>query len=95
MILHAVGRGYRHGFDIMDATGLPSGTVYPALRRLEASGRVRSKWEAQSAADRAKRPRRRYYELTSSGVRALEAAHARFPWLEGVGANLPPGTEPA
>lgn len=95
LILHAVGRGFRHGFDIMDATGLPSGTVYPALRRLEAAGRVRSKWEAQAAAERAKRPRRRYYELTSTGVRALDEAHARYPWLAAVGRSLPSGAEPA
>ncbi|MCG8469139.1 MAG: PadR family transcriptional regulator, partial [Gemmatimonadetes bacterium] len=35
-VLHAVAVGRRYGFDIMDSTGLPSGTVYPALRRLEA-----------------------------------------------------------
>jgi hypothetical protein len=34
-VLHALARGYSYGFDIMGATGLPSGTVYPALRRLE------------------------------------------------------------
>lgn len=95
LVLHAVGRGFRHGFDIMDVTGLPSGTVYPALRRLEASGRVRSKWEAVSTAQRAKRPRRRYYEITSRGVRALEEAYTRFPWLATVGEALPPGAEPA
>jgi len=37
-ILHAVASGSRFGFDIMDVTGLTSGTVYPALDRLE-SGR--------------------------------------------------------
>ena len=35
VILRALDNGYQYGFDIMDATGLPSGTVYPALRRLE------------------------------------------------------------
>jgi PadR family transcriptional regulator, regulatory protein PadR len=32
MILQAVGVGYIYGFSVMEATGLPSGTVYPALR---------------------------------------------------------------
>ena len=35
LVLHALANGIRHGFDIIDATGLPSGTVYPILRRLE------------------------------------------------------------
>ena len=48
-VLGAVSRSVRHGFDIMDATGLPSGTVYPDLGRLERDGYVRSKWESQTA----------------------------------------------
>ena len=35
LILQALDNGYYYGFDIMDVTGLPSGTVYPALRRME------------------------------------------------------------
>jgi len=35
VILQAVANNYQYGFDIMDMTGLPSGTVYPALRRME------------------------------------------------------------
>ena len=95
MILHAIARGCRHGFDIMDATGLASGTVYPALRRLESSGRVRSRWEAQAVADREGRPRRRYYELTAAGVSALDEARERFPWLEAVAADGLDDAEPA
>ncbi|MFN7929787.1 MAG: hypothetical protein U0Y68_17950 [Blastocatellia bacterium] len=38
LILQAVENGYRYGFDVMTITGLPSGTVYPALRRLEEAG---------------------------------------------------------
>ncbi len=34
-ILHAIASGRRFGFDVMEATGLTSGTVYPALERLE------------------------------------------------------------
>jgi DNA-binding PadR family transcriptional regulator len=71
--------GARYGFDIMDATGLPSGTVYPVLGRLERDGYVRSKWESHSVAQREKRPPRRYYEITASGARALadSAEHYR------------------
>ena len=70
-VLGAVSRSVRYGFDIMDATGLPSGTVYPVLGRLERDGYVRSKWESQALAQREKRPPRRYYEMTASGARAL------------------------
>ena len=38
LVLQALASGYHYGFDIMDATGLPSGTVYPVLRRLETGG---------------------------------------------------------
>ncbi len=77
-VLHAVSRAYRYGFDIMDATGLPSGTVYPALRRLKQLGYVSSRWEAQAVADDAKRPRRRYYEVSEQGKAALAQALQRF-----------------
>ena len=78
-VLGAVSRAVRYGFDIMDATGLPSGTVYPALGRLERDGYVRSKWESQVVAQREKRPPRRYYEITAGGSRALaeSAEHYR------------------
>jgi hypothetical protein len=42
-VLDAIARRIRHGFDIMDATRLPSGTVYPILGRLERDGYVRSR----------------------------------------------------
>jgi len=80
-VLHAVSRGYRYGFDIMDATGLPSGTVYPALRRLKQLGYVGSSWEAREVADDAKRPRRRYYEISKPGAAALADALQRFRLL--------------
>jgi len=34
VILQALANGYQYGFDIMDITGLPSGTVYPRSGRL-------------------------------------------------------------
>ena len=40
LILQALDHGYRYGFDIMTITGLASGTVYPALRRLEDAQRL-------------------------------------------------------
>ena len=44
-VLQAIADGYQYGFDIIDQTELPSGTVYPALGRLERDGFVKSAWE--------------------------------------------------
>jgi len=79
MVLLAVSRNYRYGFDISDATGLPSGTVYPVLRRLEDAGLLRSRWEAVENARAEQRPPRRYYEITGAGAEALQEALARHP----------------
>jgi DNA-binding PadR family transcriptional regulator len=62
----------------MDATALPSGTVYPILRRIEAEGHVRSRWEQETLARREQRPPRRYYELSSGGATYARGAVARF-----------------
>jgi DNA-binding PadR family transcriptional regulator len=77
-VLQAIAQGFKFGFDVMEATGLPSGTVYPALRRLEALGLVTSDWEAPSAARKAQRPRRRYYVLTKAGRVHLREAETRY-----------------
>ena len=77
-VLQALAQGHRFGFDIMEATGLPSGTIYPALRRLETLELVTSDWETDTRARKEGRPRRRYYELTPSGRRQLASAEARF-----------------
>ena len=59
VILQAVANGYLYGFDIIDITGLPGGTVYPALRRLEEAGHLTSQWEKASIAQAAPRPPRK------------------------------------
>jgi len=70
-VLKAIADGTRYGFDIMDATGFPSGTVYPILGRMEKAELVRARWEAVSTARKDKRPPRRYYEISGAGARAL------------------------
>ena len=77
-VLLAVASGFEYGFDIIDHTGLPSGTVYPALGRLERDGLVKSAWEDVAAAHADGRPARRYYRLTAPGVRALGEAAAFY-----------------
>jgi PadR family transcriptional regulator len=80
-ILHAVASGSRFGFDIMDVTGLTSGTVYPALDRLESAGYLKSTWEDTAAAHAEGRPARRYFTLTAAGATALRAALAKYKAL--------------
>ena len=82
LVLQAIAGGTRYGFDIADRTGLLPGTVYPALRRLETLGFVRSSWESEKIARREQRPARRYYEITRTGAAALDAAQERFATLE-------------
>src|ERR671913_932554 len=73
-VLHAVASGAGYGFEVIDATGLPSGTVYPALGRLERDGLVRSSWEDASIAHAEGRPSRRNYRITAHGATALAEA---------------------
>jgi PadR family transcriptional regulator PadR len=81
LILKALSLGYCYGLDIMQTTGLPSGTVYPALRRLERDGFVDSKWELEEEATAKQRPARRYYEVTQEGKIAALAVTERYPLL--------------
>jgi PadR family transcriptional regulator PadR len=66
----------------MNATGLTSGSLYPALDRLEAAGYLRSKWEDETAAHAEGRPARRYFTLTASGAVTLRAALEKYKALE-------------
>lgn len=90
-VLLAIQAGHRYGFDLMDATGLPNGTVYPLLRRLERRGVLVGAWEAEAKARAEQRPARRYYRLTPAGEAAMEDVIERFPAL----VRLFGGAEPA
>lgn len=70
-ILAAIRDGDSYGLDIIVATGLASGTVYPTLGRLRRSGLVVPRWEDSQVAEREGRPRRRYYTLSPAGEEAL------------------------
>jgi len=61
----------RYGLDLMKATDMPSGTLYPILARLRAAGWVQADWEQTDP--EASRPARRYYRLTPEG--AVAARH--------------------
>lgn len=88
LVLQALASGSRYGFEVMEATGLAGGTVYPALRRLAAAGLAASRWEdAETARDRG-RPARKYYRITRRGSEALQRAARRYPTLEPLGAAM-------
>ena len=78
LVLQALAQGFGYGFDVMKVTELPSGTVYPLLRRLEDGGLVRSRWESEKRAHQEGRPARRYYEISATGAAALAAARDRL-----------------
>lgn len=82
LLLASLESGPRHGYAVKGALragsgarfDLPTGTIYPALRRLEAAGLVEGTWEQADGR------RRRSYELTPAGRRRL--ADDRTAWRD-------------
>jgi DNA-binding PadR family transcriptional regulator len=98
MLLAALEDGPRHGYAVMEVLragsegrfDLPTGTIYPALRRLERAGHVRARWSEEGGR------RRRVYELTPSGRRTLDdERHAWQEFSAAVTALLGPRPRPA
>lgn len=83
-----------YGLEFVDGTGLPPGTIYPILARLEGAEWIGSRWEEIDQHE-AGRPRRRYYTLTPDGAEqardALAAVVARRRPRGVTGAVLPGG----
>ena len=94
VVLQALDRGYRYGFDIAEATGLRGGTVYPILRRLEDAGMVRSRWERVQISRAEGRPPRKYYRVTAAAGESIQTAAARYP-LRSPASPTPPVVEQA
>lgn len=75
LLLAALADGPRHGYAIKEALRaasggqfeLPTGTIYPALHRLEAAGLINGTWSTVDGR------RRRTYQLTARGERRLQA----------------------
>src|SRR5215213_6040859 len=65
-----------YGLKIAQEVGLPTGSVYPILARLEKAGWITSKWEDLADAQREGRRRRRHYQLTTAGA---ERVRSMFP----------------
>jgi DNA-binding PadR family transcriptional regulator len=67
----------RHGYRLMELTGLSGPSVYRNLDRLEDMDLVTASWE--SVTDDQARPRRRYYVLNDNGIAAAHEAVRRYP----------------
>ena len=82
LLLATLTEGPRHGYAIKEALragsggrfDLPTGTVYPALHRLERAGLIRGSWLTVNGR------RRRSYQLSAAGRRAL--SDERSSWRE-------------
>jgi PadR family transcriptional regulator len=80
LLLASLEAGPRHGYAVKEALrasggarfDLPTGTIYPALRRLEAAGLVKGTWTEEGGR------RRRTYELTQAGRRRLAGDRAAW-----------------
>src|SRR5277367_5253206 len=86
--------GRHWGYELSKSAGVRSGVMYPILQRMLDEGWLTDGWENQEQVGRAKRPPRRYYEVTDAGKAALGAvlvrarSDARFrpvlaPWAAG------------
>jgi transcriptional regulator len=81
LILKTLQWGPQHGYGVVQALHAQSGEVlqvetgslYPALHRLERQGWVRSEWKQTESNQRA-----RFYQITAAGKKQLSADHDRW-----------------
>lgn len=66
--------GEWYGLEIVKATGLTQGSVYPMIARLERWGWVTVRYESRREVGDGRRPGRRYLRFTESGSAAARAA---------------------
>jgi PadR family transcriptional regulator, regulatory protein PadR len=91
LILRTLAWGPQHGYGIANAIRTGSGDVlraetgslYPALHRLERQGWVKAEWGQSENRQRAK-----YYSLTPAGKKQLAAEHARWKQMSAAIAGL-------
>lgn len=87
LILRTLQWGPQHGYGIGNAIRansgellkIETGSLYPALHRLEKQGWVKSEWRVSESSQRAK-----YYQLTPAGKKQLASERSR--WEQMVGA---------
>lgn len=82
-VLSILASGPSYGYEIIkrvreltdDRIQYTTSTLYPVLHSLENKGLLESYWQKAENA-----PRRKYYRLTSKGVKALSAEHRN--WMD-------------
>jgi PadR family transcriptional regulator, regulatory protein PadR len=98
LVLQALQREPMHGYAIAqiirsrsgEVLTVETGSLYPALHRLERQKWVKSEWKLTESKQRAK-----YYQLTALGKKQLTADHPR--WLQlvrAIGAVMQPEVQP-
>jgi PadR family transcriptional regulator, regulatory protein PadR len=98
IILQTLRWGPRHGYGLAqmiransrEALQVDTGSLYPALHRLEKSGAITADWETSE-----NRQRVRVYRLTAAGRRQLAAERSRWEQLSVAIAGIlaPPAAE--
>jgi PadR family transcriptional regulator PadR len=92
LILQTLQWGSQHGYGISQAIRIRSGealqvetgSLYPALHRLERQAWVRSEWKLTESKQRAK-----YYRITATGKKQLASDHGRWrQMVEAIGAIM-------
>ena len=86
LVLQTLQWGPQHGYGIVQALHTHSGEVlqvetgslYPALHRLERQGWVRSEWKMTESNQRA-----RFYRITAAGKKQLASDHDRWRLMVG------------
>ena len=84
IVLQTLRWGTQHGYGIshainansQDAFKVETGSLYPALHRLEKQGWIASEWKVSEKGQRAK-----YYKLTAAGRRQLASEQSRWSRL--------------
>jgi len=91
LILQTLRWGAQHGYSISQSIWsgsgeilqVETGSLYPALHRLEKQGWVKAQWGVST-----NNPRARFYELTAKGRKELESQQQRWRVLSGAIASL-------
>jgi len=91
LILKTLQWGAQHGYGIIqairttssDVLQVETGSLYPALHRLERQGWLSSEWKQTDANQRAK-----FYRLTAAGKRQLAAEYERWTQLSAAIASI-------
>ena len=97
LILRTLQWGPQHGYGVSQALKTQSaevlqvetGSLYPALHRMERHGWVASEWKISESNQRAK-----YYRITATGKQQLSADHLRWQrMVEAIAAIMQPESE--